>query len=237
MSYNTFASNLLFRVKSQYDIESSNHNQCSWFVYEMVKLLKENNWVVPEGDNFQNIYNRALESATEKRNIDGVLPWGESIFSRRLYEAYTPSIETPKCTPIGGYSNLRMLVTPEMEHITAYKEKLRTLSIFDLRKRLSELYVSRSYYMINRFGQSFLIFPKDQHTYYIFDSHVRDFGTFTLDNVLKYITFDNSESMFIISVCGHQTNGKMCDTSTLYNDIDINNPIAFGQPNEVDTML
>lgn len=87
----------------------------------------------------------------------------------------------------------------------------------------------KKYIMINRFGQSFVIFPYDRKTYFIFDSHKSEIMKVDYTNIINYILQDPSSYNFIICVEGYMTENKTRQNIILsfYDDLNDLDEIAI----------
>ena len=195
----------------QYKLENIGYNQCSWFCIELLTELKNNNWQIDE-HTIVEIYNRCLTNATLKRKEFGKLSWGESLFSDTIhkinkYELYITEIA--KCIVNMNSSTVNKIYIPEMQDIQTYKDNLKSITVGSICKNIRYLYGDKKYIMINRFGESFIIFPKDVDSYYIFDSHKSKIDILSYSETIRYVNLQTDVYNFIIYVDGFQSELKM----------------------------
>ena len=193
--YENTSKKILFRnLKCQYDYENVASSQCSWFCYSMLNLLKKNKWVID--NNIDSLYEDALVEASNNRKNNGTAPWGESIFSRIILDEYNFQISEPYVSYYGKKEN--PLQNKNMKEYIDYKNNLKFKPFSELCLEVSRIFSEKKFMLINRFGQSFLVFPDIENlTLKIFDSHQRCIGNFTSDGVIKYILVDGGSSQII----------------------------------------
>jgi hypothetical protein len=204
-------------VTKQYDLENIAFNQCSWFCVEILIALKKNGWTIDE-KNLVTMYNEALYKASMKRKQYGTLSWGESLFSKNIhannnYELYIATIK--RCI-VNENMEKNLIYIESMHDINQYKDRLELISFQEMCKNIDYLYGDKKFIMINRYGESFVIFPKDMHHYYIFDSHKSEIKIMNKSNVIQYIIPNDTYNQ-IIYVDGFQTN--MCMPSDTINKL------------------
>lgn len=216
--YEKLAANIVCKhVKCQYDMEAASFNQCSWFAFCMCNALKDNNWVVPSANNLCTMYHNALNQATQLRTQYGQVSWGESIFSRVIHDIIPLTTSVPKVTILNEYNNPNgenLIFVNEMKQIHEFKQDIEREPFVQLITKLKHTLSEPGYMILNRYGQSFLIYPNDQQkeTFYIFDSHCRSVGIFTLKNVIEYIKEESDDSYnFIIWIVGYKCDGTSND--------------------------
>ena len=172
----------------------------------MLDELKRSNWKINSMGDLKKRYSSALNRASNLRLKLGVVSWGESLFTASVYNEMPQDILKPKVTEINPGAERFPIFHPSMKDIQKYKDTIQKVSYSELYKKLKQLAGERSYMMINRFGESFLVFPiigtKD---FYIFDSHAREFGVFSFENVIKYIKMVDDSYNFVIWVKGFMT--------------------------------
>ena len=204
-------------VNNQTNYEHISSNQCSWFVYCFLNKIKLNKWIIPDGNLLIEMYNNALLDASNFRKQYGKYSWGESIFSKIIYDKFQLDISSPKNVKIGKtFVNNNGIMINSMEDIHNYKLNLDSVSINELKKTINELCNCKKFMMINRYGQSFILYPKDNFTFYIFDSHTTSIKIFNNKEVYDYIGLNNEEN-FIIFIVGNMNDCVLNDTSFLYN--------------------
>ncbi len=176
--------------------------------------LKKNSWEVSTDiDKLKIMYETALLKASNLRKTDGKCTWGESIFSRVIYDHMPLDIECPHVTEINKDTNDKNIIFhPTMENIQEFKESLPRVNEIEFINKIYQLQGEKSYMIVNRFGESFLILPVFGTTeFYVFDSHSRDFGIFTKDNLIKYIKVYENSYNFIIWIKGYMTDNKLSE--------------------------
>lgn len=210
--YSSLSSKIMLdNIKCQYDMENEiadSSNQCSWYVYCVIDNLKKNNWIIPsEISDLEKLHTESLVTASILRKKNKKLLCGESIFSKTIQSFFDLNIGSPSAVHIGYCDDNNYLITKEMHNVIEFKKKLPKYSSSELYKKLCELFTIKSYLLVNRHGQSFLIFPHDS-SLIIFDSHVRQLGTFTTINAYKYI-LNNSDNNLIVFINGYMNNDKL----------------------------
>jgi hypothetical protein len=224
---------------NQYKLEHISYNQCSWFCVEVLLELKQQNWEISsllsldKRSELVEWYERVLISASEKRRRYGKLTWGESLFSKQIHNSHNFSLcitSINKCeyTPPNHSSPDKNLIYMEsMRDIQRYKDNLESISFEDLKTRIRSLenVNNRKYIMINRFGQSFLIFPRviddNRVEFIIFDSHKSAIIICDAQNVVLYILQNSTSYSFIIYVEGEMNQSAMDSAiiGSLYDDM------------------
>jgi hypothetical protein len=210
-----------FSVIHQYSLEDIASSQCSWFCVEMFLQLKRDDWVVDESKIVEK-YNQCLIDASNKRKTYGKLLWGESLFSSTIHSVNNhelPIGNISMCV-VNGDKPRNLLVSPEMRDIQKYKESLPFITFLTICKNIHHLFGDKKFIMINRFGQSFGIFPKNPKEYYIFDSHTSKIMIKNEKDVINYILMDPSSFNFIIYVEGFcvKQNMSLEISKKLYKD-------------------
>lgn len=214
MSFYSSVSNniILNNIICQYEIENkipNSDNQCSWYVYTILNSLKNNNWVVPElPEDLKKMHENSLETASEYRSKYGKLTWGESIFSKTIQDMFELSIGSPNIIKIGDCENNNYLITDKMREIIKFKLSLNKYNLSDFNRYLSECFITKSYILVNRHGQSFLIYPYKNSKFIIFDSHVKEIGLFDNNGVLKYV-LNKSKDNLITFIKGFMSTSKL----------------------------
>lgn len=193
--YENTSKKILFHdLKCQYDYEYIASSQCSWFCYSMLNKLRQNNWIIEY--NIKSLYEDALEEASNKRKNFGTAPWGESIFSKIILDEYNFQISEPYVSYYGKIEN--PLQNNTMKEYIDYKNNLKIKPFSELCFEISRIFGEKKFMLINRFGQSFLVFPDiENFTLKIFDSHQRCIGDFTSEGVIKYILIEGNSSQII----------------------------------------
>jgi hypothetical protein len=200
--YETLSDKIVTTVPAQYDMQKDVYNQCSWFAFCMAAALKKNKWKIPKLNNLASMYKKALQQATKLRVENNCCPWGESIFSSIIHETLPLNTSIPYSTVVNINKKPNLLLHPSMEHIQAYKETLSSKSELDLYKQIKNLNGENNFMFVNRYGQSFLIYPFGEK-YYIFDSHCRECGIFSYESVIKYLHEGHDDTYnFIIWIVG-----------------------------------
>jgi hypothetical protein len=221
--YSSIASELLLgNLKSQYDVEHiyNAENQCSWYVYCILDNLKNNNWsVLLDNQYLTNLHIQSLESASQFRNLNKKVSWGESIFSKTIQSQFNFAIGSPRTIHIGNCVNNNYLTNENMDKIINFKLSLPKTSISEFAKLVSETQYTNTYILVNRHGQSFLIYPCGNTKYIIFDSHVREIGIFNHNSVIKYV-LNNSSDNLVTYIVGYMSNEKI--NSVTYDDTNNN---------------
>ncbi len=212
-------------VTNQYKLEDISYNQCSWFCIEILLELKKLDWKLDLSNKEALVswYNQTLINASEKRKIHGKLSWGESLFSNTIhssnnYSLYITSIK--KCEYGVDFSEKNLIFIDKMRDIQKYKDELTSISFQEIQKNIRNAYNEKKYVMINRFGQSFLIFPIDYDKFVIFDSHKSEIIITNSMNLQMYILQNPSSYNFIIYVEGIMNQLVMFDSmrNILYRD-------------------
>lgn len=196
---------LLDNLICQYDMEEKipkSENQCSWYVYSVIKNLKNNNWNIPNNLNeLKKLHEESLILASNLRNQNAKVSWGESIFSKTIQDIFKLPVNSPKIVKIGDCDNNNYLNIKTMNDIINYKLSLPKYSFSELIKKIQETKINNSYFLINRHGQSFLIYPF-KNEFIIFDSHVREIGIFDINGISRYI-LNKSDSNLITFIEGY----------------------------------
>jgi hypothetical protein len=194
---------------SQYDMENkipNSCNQCSWYVYCVINNIKKNNWVI-DIENIEKLHVTSLEEASLLRSLHRKVEWGESIFSKTIQSKFNISIGSPYTIRIGDCLNNNYLENVKMKEIIKFKLNLPIYSSSELYKKIKEILHTNTYLLINRHGQSFLIYPNEDN-YIIFDSHTREIGIFDIHGVYKYI-MNNSSDNLIVCITGYMKDLKL----------------------------
>jgi len=211
-------------VPNQYEYESISYNQCSWFCIEFIINLKNNNWEINLNDNLiKDIYINSLINASNKRKDFGKLSWGESLFSKTIHSMNNYSldiIKIRKCLYNKENKEKNLIYIDEMKSIQNYKDNLENINFLELCKNINGLFDEKKYVMINRFGQSFIIFPYSRETYLIFDSHKTFIIELNFQNVINYILENPSSFNFIIYIECKISKNNTCSRiqSILFDD-------------------
>lgn len=192
---------------SQYDFEKKYpncENQCSWYVYCVIDYLKNNGWVVPDdSEKIRAVHDTCLDRASQMRSLYGKLSWGESIFSQIIQTKFDFPIDSPKTIKFGDCTTNNNLSIKQMKDIINFKINLPTVPLSEFYKKLNEINHTNSYILVNRHGQSFLIYSYGFGEYIIFDSHVRSIGVFNSNSVIKYI-LNNSTDNLVTFIVGYR---------------------------------
>ncbi len=222
--YSSIASEILLgNLKSQYDVENmyNSENQCSWYVYCILDNIKNNNWkVVSDNHYLTNLHTQSLETASRLRNLNKKVSWGESIFSKTIQNQFNLAIGSPRTIHIGNCANNNYLMNNNMNNIIDFKLALPRASISEFAKVVSETQYTNTYILVNRHGQSFLIYPYGEKKYIIFDSHVREIGLFNHNSVIKYV-LNNSSDNLVTYIVGYMSNQKI--NNITFDDTSNNN--------------
>jgi len=207
--YSLLSEPILNDIKCQYEIEKEiphSENQCSWYVYSVIKHLKDNNWIIPQSkEDLMILHNNSLFLASTLRSKHKKVSWGESIFSKTIQEQFNLPVGSPYIVKLGNCEQNNYLIIDSMKEIINYKLNLPVYSLSELIKKIRECYNTKSYILINRFGQSFLIYPYDKSNYIIFDSHVKQLGLFNINSLVQYI-LNKSVNNLITFIVGYMNN-------------------------------
>jgi hypothetical protein len=221
--YSSLSEVLVYCLKSQYDVENmyNSENQCSWYVYCILDNIKNNNWnVILDNHYLNNLHTQSLESASRLRNLHKKVSWGESIFSKTIQSQFNLAIGSPRTIHIGNCINNNYLTNDNMNNIINFKLSLPRTSISEFAKVVSETQYTNTYILVNRHGQSFLIYPFGDNKYIIFDSHVREIGLFNHNAVIKYV-LNNSCDNLVTYIVGYMSNQKI--NNITFDDTSNNN--------------
>lgn len=222
--YSSTASEVLvYCLKSQYDVENmyNSENQCSWYVYCVLDNIKNNNWKIKLDKQYlTDLHTQSLKTASCLRNLNKKVSWGESIFSKTIQNQFNLAIGSPRTIHIGNCMNNNYLINNNMNDIINFKLALPQTSVSEFAKALSETQYTNTYILVNRHGQSFLIYPFGDNKYIIFDSHVREIGSFNHNSVIKYV-LNNSTDNLVTYIVGYMSNQKI--NNVTFDDTSINN--------------
>ncbi len=210
---------------NQYKLEHISYNQCSWFCIEVLLEIKKLGWNIDLSDkkSFSDWCNNILVKASEKRKNYGKLSWGESLFSKLIHSSnnYNLHITTiKKCEYLIDSNEKNLIYIDTMKDIQNYKNNLESITFQEICKNIRHAFSERRYMMINRFGQSFLIYPIDSDKFVIFDSHKSEIMVVNLQNLQLYILQNPSSYSFIIYVEGQMDEFNMQSSiiNMLYDD-------------------
>jgi hypothetical protein len=215
VSNNIILNNIICQYEIEHEIPNSD-NQCSWYVYCILNSLKENNWLVPElPDDLKKMHENSLKIASEFRSKYRKVSWGESIFSKTIQEQFNLSIGSPNIIKIGNCQNNNFLMIDKMQEIIDFKLNLQEYNLSDFNRYVSECFATQSYILVNRHGQSFLIYPYKNNKFIIFDSHVKEIGLFDNNGILKYV-LNKSKDNLITFIKGYKSESKL--DNIVYDD-------------------
>ena len=82
---------------------------------------------------------------------------GESIFSKIILDEYNFQISEPYVSYYGKIEN--PLQNEHMKEYIYYKNNLKIKPFTELCLEISRIFSEKKFMLINRFGQSFLVFP------------------------------------------------------------------------------
>lgn len=234
-SYSDLSENIYINVPAQYGLEAEISNQCSWFAFCMCKRIQNNNWIVPPCvKELEVMYIGALEEATQLRKEKGQVTWGESIFSRVIHDNIPLVVSEPRVTILNENDPDRIVFDlgqdKAAEDIQKFKAKIPQKPVSYLMQQIRHIVSENGFMFINRFGQSFLIYPNisidnTEQTYYVFDSHCKECGIFTLGNVIKYIRGPFNSYSVVTWLCGYKGDGPISKNvldKYFYNPVNSN---------------
>jgi len=189
--YNNLADKIICDTTNQYKYDNNVSNQCSWFVHNCANEIKNLNWNIND-NNAKYVYDNALKNATNDRKKYDKTIYGNSIFSKKMFDLY-------KLNLLGPYQTIFHKNDTEIEldydiELIKYKNNICEKSNNELIKDLFNAYNENYVMFISRFGESFLIYPIViglDIKFIIFDSHVNSIGIFNHGSVIKYILMDS----------------------------------------------
>lgn len=198
---NTSKKILFHNLKSRYDFENVTSSQWSLFCYHVLNKLRHNNWIID--DNIKSMYEDAIIEVSSK--------FKEIEDAKIISNEYNFQITGNFVSYLG-----------KVDNTSQNKDNIKPLSnlFFEVTRILSE----KKFMIINRFDQSFLVFPDiKNHTLKIFDSHQKCFGDFTNDGVIKYILGNGNSSRITwltgrIDYCENNHSNNKYKISFLYDE-------------------
>jgi hypothetical protein len=185
------------QTDSEYSELSS--NQCSWCAAEFAKHYDK---LIPaffaKGTAFLDLYKECLLRASINRKTYKGPVYGENIDNKKLKTVMDLKVYL-ECTYINDDSK-------RDEFMELLPAELKTEFYDNIYARVSNFEFLKSYKfaLISRHGQSLCLLPIGD-LFLVLDSHVRTVGLMTFENVVKYVTFQQSESMgytIVTCLCG-----------------------------------